>query len=150
MKTKVEINRFPFLFLFKKEYEIADTEKYETTNKYLIMFLKFVPLLLVIYFTARIPKDLADVYALILSICMVYLGYKLGKNKALIITVLVVQYFILLFLILNIPFFGVWVKHYVTTLIFVWATKELYFAYMHGYFDEYYYLENGWFFRIIK
>ena len=146
----VEINRFPFLFLFKKEYEIADAEKYKTASKYLIMFLKYFPLILIVFFTARIPKDLGDISAVILSVIMVYLGYKFGKKKALIITVLVVQYLILLFMILNIPFFGVWVKYYITTLFFIWAIKEMYFTYLFGNFDKYYYLENGHFFRIVK
>lgn len=178
--AEINLKRFLFLSTYQKECELDWNEKtiklysienenslildgefkFEKANKYLIIFLKFIPFVVVFLLSFRIPYnfelnsfDFSKLISLAVAIVLVYLGYRLIEKKVLLLAILAISYISLFLLSLNFSIFIHLNRNLITSLFFIWSIKEMYFTYIRGYFDDYYVLRNsfsGYFMRIVE
>lgn len=159
---KEELTEFNGDYYFNEiNLVLQNQSHFEKANKYLIMFLKFFPLVLVALLSFRMPIDfnnLLDVYkpnigffdvvnvsqilAFFLAIGLVYLGYRMKEFKAFVVFSLIVVYILAFYLSIKIPFILDLNRNLIVAIFFVWSMKEMYFVRKYGCFDEYYTLTD--------
>lgn len=169
-----EINIYPFSFLstyFKnieinwddqiiKSYddtsgEVLNESRFIKVDKKLIIFLKFIPFILIFLLSFRLPLpsnyeqfDLIDaidwtkILSLFIATGMVYFGYRYTGSKYKAMFYIAIIYFTLFYLSLKIPYLVNLNMHLIVSIFFIWSIKEMYFLYKKGGFDQYYYLTD--------
>jgi hypothetical protein len=149
------------LFYNEKSLILQNQSYFKKANKHFIIFLKFFPLALVFLLSFRIPInfnalwnianddigfiqvfDLPKIISLFLAVGLVYIGYKYRDSMTKVVLLLIISYIVLFYLSFKIHYFFDINKNLIVSLFFIWSIKEMYFVYINGYFDKYYYLTS--------
>lgn len=146
-------------FFNEQELVLQNESTFEKSNKYLIMFLKMMPLILIALLAFRNPidfsalmqiaepqiefgdiVDISMLTSLPIAMIFVYMGYRFREKKKSMVLFIGITYFSLLILSLNYTSLVHLNRHLLSSIVFLWALFQLYFIYTRGHFDEYYVL----------